>query len=63
MNFPLSRAYLCPDCDCVGDNCMQCDCGNALNLHPLAKVLNRESEPFFTCMDLSGDITFTAVTQ
>ena len=41
LSFPLQNAFLCPDCDYVGNNPMRCTCGNALQLHSLAAVLNR----------------------
>jgi len=39
--IPLSTAYLCEDCQCVGSSSVQCECGSK-SLLCLAVVLNRE---------------------
>ena len=40
-HIPLERAFLCP-CGLVGENAMQCACGNPLGLLSLARALNRQ---------------------
>lgn len=41
--IPLSRAYLCADCDTVGANSRECvRCGSQA-LYLLSKLLNREA--------------------
>jgi endogenous inhibitor of DNA gyrase (YacG/DUF329 family) len=42
-HIPLDKAFLCP-CGLVGDNAVQCACGNALGLLGLAARLNRGTE-------------------
>lgn len=40
----ISRCYLCPDCNYVGDNAIQCEsCANRCGLLNLSSVLNRKS--------------------
>jgi hypothetical protein len=44
QHIPLSSAYLCQDCNCVGNCAMQCPaCASAVVLG-LAGVLDREFE-------------------
>ena len=43
--FPLRDAYLCPECDCIGNRATQCVCGNPHGLLCLSAVLNRCDEP------------------
>jgi hypothetical protein len=42
--IPLSRAYLCQDCDSVGTNAMQCPSCASEALLGLAKVIDRREE-------------------
>lgn len=42
--FPLAKAYLCQDCDCVGNNSMRCPACASQVLMGLAGVLDREEE-------------------
>ena len=46
-HFPLSSAYLC-DCGLVGNNAMQCACGDTRGMLCLANVLNRSDDPIVT---------------
>jgi hypothetical protein len=39
--FPLKDAYLCTDCDQVGNCATQCLCGSTHGLLSLSAVLNR----------------------
>jgi len=42
MHINLRNAYLCPDCDSIGDSPEQCPaCANQLGLMPMITVLNR----------------------
>lgn len=44
LHFPLSSAYLCPDCNTIGncpDQCPACACEVLMNL---SGVLNRQPE-------------------
>jgi len=41
--IPLSRAWLCPDCESICDSAEQCACGNRLGLLSLSAVLNDKS--------------------
>ena len=45
LHIPLSRAYLCIDCSCVGNRPTQCACCKSESLMTLANVLNREPAP------------------
>jgi hypothetical protein len=40
--IPLSSAYLCQDCNCVGNNANQCPACASAALLGLANVLDRE---------------------
>lgn len=42
-HFSLTAAYLCPDCEVVGDNSRQCACCGSRALLSLANALNRET--------------------
>jgi hypothetical protein len=42
--FPLDKAYLCQDCDCVGNNSMRCPACASEVLMGLAGVLDRKEE-------------------
>jgi hypothetical protein len=42
--IPLSSAYLCQDCSCVGNCSKQCPACASTVLLPLAGVLDREVE-------------------
>ena len=42
QHFPLTRAYLCQDCNAVGNNAMHCPACASTVLLGLAGVLDRE---------------------
>jgi len=42
QHIPLSSAYLCPDCNCVGNCAKQCPACAGAVLMTLASVLDRE---------------------
>ena len=42
--IPLSSAYLCQDCNCVGNNPIQCPGCASAALLGLAQVLDREPQ-------------------
>lgn len=42
QHIPLASAYLCQDCDCVGNSSTQCPACASTALLGLACVLNRE---------------------
>ena len=42
QHIPLSKAYLCEDCDCVGNCSEQCPACASSALLCLAGILNRE---------------------
>jgi hypothetical protein len=42
QHMPLSSAYLCQDCDCIGNNAKQCPACASAVLMGLASVLDRE---------------------
>ena len=44
QHFPLTNAYLCQDCNCVGNCPMQCPACASGTLMGLSVVLNREAE-------------------
>jgi RNA polymerase subunit RPABC4/transcription elongation factor Spt4 len=44
QHMPLTSAYLCQDCNCVGNNAMQCPACASTALMGLAAILNREEE-------------------
>jgi hypothetical protein len=44
QHIPLASAYLCPDCDCVGNSSRQCPACACEVLIALAGVLNRGIE-------------------
>lgn len=44
QHIPLSSAYLCQDCDCVGNSAMQCPACASGVLMGLAGVLERKVE-------------------
>ncbi len=44
QHMPLTRAYLCQDCDCIGNCAEQCPACASQALIGLAGVLNREPE-------------------
>jgi hypothetical protein len=49
QHIPLSSAYLCQDCNCVGNCAVQCPaCASAVLLN-LAGVLDRTVEPASEC--------------
>jgi len=43
QHMPLKRAYLCQDCDCIGNCAEQCPACGSEALMGLAGVLNREA--------------------
>lgn len=44
QHMPLTRAYLCEDCNCVGNCAAQCPACASRALINLAGVLNREAK-------------------
>jgi hypothetical protein len=44
QHMPLTRAYLCEDCNCVGNCAEQCPACASRALIGLAGVLNREAK-------------------
>lgn len=44
QHIPLASAYLCQDCNCVGNCASQCPACASVVLLGLAGVLNRESD-------------------
>jgi len=44
MHFPLESAYLCQDCNAVGNNARECPACASKVLMGLSAVLNREEE-------------------
>jgi hypothetical protein len=44
QHMPLTRAYLCEDCNCVGNCAEQCPACASRALISLAGVLNREAK-------------------
>jgi hypothetical protein len=44
QHIPLASAYLCPDCNCIGNCASQCPACASPVLLALANVLNREAE-------------------
>ncbi len=44
QHMPLTRAYLCQDCNCVGNCAEQCPACASHALIGLAGVLNREAK-------------------
>jgi hypothetical protein len=44
QHMPLSNAYLCQDCNCVGNSSAQCPACASAALMGLASVLNRKAE-------------------
>ena len=48
-HIPLNKAYLCENCDEIGDNSETCPgCGSSTSLMCLATVLNRNEDSNFT---------------
>ena len=45
LHIPLSSAYLCQDCNSIGNNARQCPACASEVLMGLSGVLNREVEP------------------
>jgi hypothetical protein len=43
QHMPLTRAYLCQDCNCIGNCAVQCPACASEALIGLAGVLNREA--------------------
>lgn len=44
QTMPLTRAYLCQDCNSIGNCAVQCPACGSQALMGLANVLNRESQ-------------------
>jgi hypothetical protein len=44
QHMPLMSAYLCPDCNCVGNNASHCPACNSGVLLSLSGILNREEK-------------------
>jgi hypothetical protein len=45
IQIPLVSAYLCQDCNCIGNSAKQCPACASVALLGLAGVLDREPEP------------------
>jgi len=45
QHFPLSKAHLCVDCNAVCDSSSWCPACSSCALIPLAKVLDRATQP------------------
>ena len=45
QHIPLTSAYLCQDCNCIGNCARQCPACASEVLMSLSGVLNREAEP------------------
>jgi hypothetical protein len=43
QHIPLRSAYLCQDCDCVGNSSVQCPACASMVLMSLSSVLDREA--------------------
>ena len=41
-HFPLTCSYLCPGCNCIGDNSRQCAACGQYALIALSTILDRE---------------------
>lgn len=52
QHIPLKSAYLCQDCDCVGNSATRCPACASTALMNLAAVLNRN--------EVEADITMTS---
>ena len=48
ISLPLAEAYLCINCDAVGNSAIRCPACASETLLPLAGVLNREDAPALT---------------
>jgi hypothetical protein len=44
QQIPLTSAYLCQDCNCIGNSAKQCPACASVALLSLSGVLNREPE-------------------
>ena len=47
QHIPLKSAYLCQDCDCIGNSAIQCPACASNALLGLSSVLNRRDEVEF----------------
>lgn len=45
LHIPLAAAYLCQDCNCVGNNACTCPACASEALMSLSAVLNRNPQP------------------
>jgi hypothetical protein len=43
VHVPITNCYLC-ECGLIGNNAMQCACGNTYGLLSLAAVMNRKPD-------------------
>jgi hypothetical protein len=43
QHFPLSKAYLCENCQCVGNRSESCACCGSRSILSLGSILNRET--------------------
>ena len=46
QHIPLKSAYLCQDCDCIGNSSVQCPACASTALLGLSSVLNRQDVEF-----------------
>lgn len=46
QHIPLKSAYLCQDCDCIGNSAVQCPACASTALLGLSSVLNRQDVEF-----------------
>ncbi len=44
QQIPLASAYLCQDCNCIGNSAKQCPACASVALMNLAGVLNRQTQ-------------------
>ena len=44
-HIPLAEAYLCADCNSIGNNSTRCPACAGLSLISLSAILNREESP------------------
>ncbi len=55
QHIPLASAYLCQDCNCIGNNARQCPACASEVLMGLAGVLDREPEASLSKVNLQMD--------
>lgn len=44
MHFPLNNAYICQNCECIGDNAKHCEACASVFVHRLDLWLNRSAQ-------------------